>query len=375
MDGPIAHFFIFSSALVALLISLGQAVQKNKGFVDYIYAVSFGGLSVWFLMLSLVATGVFDDSATAWYLRMFCVPVAFMVSPLMTLRYRWIISSELGFRKRYIFPFLPAILSLLVLVYLVAAGMVPYSPDYSITMPVMSGEFGVLPLQVQWVYILMVLPSVYLLMLMLPVLVTMVPYAMSSPQKGKPNTSRAGFVFASLIAGCNILAVAGFLYSMELLRFAIIAANCSMCGVYLVTQRHPDYNRLLKSLSRKRQYERSVTRGLDVNTIVNRLYELMDDEKVFVDEDLSLADLAGELSVSSHQLSEILNCKIKKNFSTFINEYRVNEAKCLMLEEPDRSLLSVGTAVGFNSYSTFNSVFLRYEGISPGRYRKQAAKR
>ncbi len=372
MNGPVSHFFIFSSALVALLIALGQAVQKNKSMVDYIFSVSFGGLSVWFLMLSLAGTGVFDHSPTAWYIRMACIPVAFMVPPLMTLRYRWIISSELSFRKRYLLPFVPAIVSFFVLLFMLAEGWILYSNDYSSAVHVMGESFSAYPSPVRWMYILMILPSVYLLLMMVPVLVTMVPYAWGSDAGGKPNTSRAGFIFASLIAISNMLAVAGFLYSMTLLRFAIIVANCSMCMVYLVTQRHPDYNRLLRSLSQKRRYERSVTRGLDVDTICQRLYELMNEEKVFVDEELSLSDLSRDLSISSHQLSEILNCRIKKNFSTFINEYRVNEAKKIMEDEPDRSLISVGMAVGFNSYSTFNSVFLRYEGISPGKYRKQA---
>ena len=79
----------------------------------------------------------------------------------------------------------------------------------------------------------------------------------------------------------------------------------------------------------------------------------MNDEKIFADEELTLPSLADELGISAHQLSEILNREIKKNFNTFINEYRVKEAKELLVDEPGRSILSVGIAAGFviTSYS------------------------
>jgi YesN/AraC family two-component response regulator len=97
----------------------------------------------------------------------------------------------------------------------------------------------------------------------------------------------------------------------------------------------------------------------------------MRDEKAFADEELSLRDLASELGISPHQLSEILNEKIKKNFNTFVNEYRVTEAKAMLIDEPQRSILSVGIAVGFNSNTTFCTVFSKITGESPSHYRKQ----
>jgi len=96
----------------------------------------------------------------------------------------------------------------------------------------------------------------------------------------------------------------------------------------------------------------------------------MEVEKAFADEELSLKDLAGDLGISPHQLSQILNERIRKNFSTFVNEYRIDEAKKLLVEEPDRSILSVGIAAGFNSNTTFITAFSKHVGVSPGQYRK-----
>ncbi|HPD77772.1 MAG TPA: helix-turn-helix domain-containing protein, partial [Spirochaetota bacterium] len=94
----------------------------------------------------------------------------------------------------------------------------------------------------------------------------------------------------------------------------------------------------------------------------------------FADEDISLKKLADELDITTHQLSQILNEKIKKNFNTFINEFRVEEAKSLLVEEADRSILSISLAVGFNSYTTFCTTFSKYTGMSPSNYRKRFLK-
>ncbi|HPS57962.1 MAG TPA: helix-turn-helix domain-containing protein [Spirochaetota bacterium] len=149
-------------------------------------------------------------------------------------------------------------------------------------------------------------------------------------------------------------------------------ANIFTVYVYLVTQLHPDYHRLLHSETRKAHYEKSRITGLDVEVICNRLYELMRDEKVFADEDLSLRDLASEPGISPHQLSQILNERVKKNFNTFVNEYRVDEAGRMLVDESRRSILSVGIAVGFNSNTTFCTVFSRVTGRSPSSFRKNS---
>jgi AraC-like DNA-binding protein len=97
----------------------------------------------------------------------------------------------------------------------------------------------------------------------------------------------------------------------------------------------------------------------------------MEIEKAFSDEDFSLKILARELEISTQQLSEILNEKIGKSFNTFINEYRIKEAKLLLVDEPGRSIHSIADAVGFNSNTAFTITFSKYEGCSPSRYRKQ----
>ncbi|PJZ53466.1 helix-turn-helix domain-containing protein [Leptospira adleri] len=63
-----------------------------------------------------------------------------------------------------------------------------------------------------------------------------------------------------------------------------------------------------------------------------------------------------------------------KSFHVFVSGFRIEEAKQMLLEEKDRSVLSIGLAVGFNSYSAFLRSFIKSEGITPKKFRKKTAR-
>lgn len=117
-------------------------------------------------------------------------------------------------------------------------------------------------------------------------------------------------------------------------------------------------------------YKRSLLKGIDASIVKQRLFDLMDDEKLYVDEDLTLKKLANIMELTIHQLSELLNVEIKQNFITFINKYRIEYAKQLLIDHPGRSIIDIGMSSGFNSKSTFNKIFKENTGKSPSEYRK-----
>lgn len=85
---------------------------------------------------------------------------------------------------------------------------------------------------------------------------------------------------------------------------------------------------------------------------------------------LNLASLAAELSLSGHQLSELLNSRLGKGFSRYLREVRVAAAQQMLCDEPSASVLSVGLSVGFTSQSNFYEAFREVAGTTPGQYRK-----
>lgn len=105
---------------------------------------------------------------------------------------------------------------------------------------------------------------------------------------------------------------------------------------------------------------------------VKELLEYMKTEKPYLKSNLTISDLANELSTQPHILSSLLNNKLSKNFFDFVNQYRIEEFK-IRIEDPASkrfTLLALAFECGFNSKSSFNRIFKNYEGITPSEYLK-----
>ena len=105
--------------------------------------------------------------------------------------------------------------------------------------------------------------------------------------------------------------------------------------------------------------------------IVSRIIILMEDEKLYQETELILQQLAAKLQIPNYQVSQALNEGMNKNFYDLINGYRVEEAKRLLLDPSNSNytILSIGFEAGFNSKTTFNTVFKKFTGHTPTEYR------
>jgi AraC-like DNA-binding protein len=370
MIEKILYFIMFFGPTFAVIISAGQMMQSKKGFIDYLFALSFFSMALWMFQICFLSTSVLAGWTYAFQFTMFITPLVYLTPPIIVFRYRWVLSSQFTLTRHHALFLLPAVVSFILLMMLSVCGFKNLS-DYSLALPVTGDRFRTLPPYIKSLYIASIIPNAYMVILMTPVLVKMLPVWGRDSNNRISKPARMGYISALSIAVSNLICFLGYIYSLRVVQVSILIANTATVYVYLITQRHHDYHRLLRSETRKAHYEKSRITGLDVNVIFNRLTELMLDEKIYADEELSLRDLAGELGISPHQLSEILNERIKKNFNTFVNEYRIEEAKKMLIEEKKRSILSIGIAVGFNSNTTFCTVFSKIEGISPSQFRKQ----
>ncbi len=118
-------------------------------------------------------------------------------------------------------------------------------------------------------------------------------------------------------------------------------------------------------------YAASTLKNTDCIVLVERLKRLLADEKIYRDENLSLASLAELLELSSHQASELINTHFNLGFSRLIRQHRIDEAKQQLIDEPRSSVLSIGLAVGFSSQSNFYTAFRELTGETPGQFRKR----
>ncbi|MBP7029156.1 MAG: helix-turn-helix transcriptional regulator [Bacteroidales bacterium] len=124
------------------------------------------------------------------------------------------------------------------------------------------------------------------------------------------------------------------------------------------------------------RYARSGLREDQAEEYLTRLLTFMDEEKPYLNGDLSIADLSRRTGIPKHYITEVLNEKYGRNFFSFINEYRVREV-ISRINDPKYqhyTILAIAFDAGFNSKSTFNSFFKAYTGKTPSVYREVVSK-
>lgn len=169
-----------------------------------------------------------------------------------------------------------------------------------------------------------------------------------------------------------ILISVGFLLtSRDLMHLGIFFLGIAGITYLLFENRYPDFYQLVALEQRQEKYKKSLIQGLSRQKIINRLKELMEDEKLYRQFDLKLEEVAARLFITPHQLSEFVNDCMGMNFSSYINQFRVEEARALLVEKPEESTLAIGFQVGFGSKQSFNTSFKQQTGLTPSGYRKQ----
>jgi len=118
------------------------------------------------------------------------------------------------------------------------------------------------------------------------------------------------------------------------------------------------------------RYEKSALSSSASTAILDTLRNFMREERPYLDSSLRLQDLAEKLSLSNHYISQVINDLDGKNFADFVNEYRIEEAKRLLLETTGKKIIHVAYDSGFNNKASFNNAFKRFTGMAPSEFRE-----
>lgn len=120
----------------------------------------------------------------------------------------------------------------------------------------------------------------------------------------------------------------------------------------------------------KRKYQKSGLRAEDSEALHHLLTQVMVDEKLYCESELSLTELAGRLNTQPNYLSQVINEREGKNFYDYINTLRIEEFKRMATGPDSRryTLLALAQQCGFNSKSSFNRYFKKVTGQAPSEF-------
>ncbi|MEO1031624.1 MAG: helix-turn-helix domain-containing protein [Bacteroidota bacterium] len=118
----------------------------------------------------------------------------------------------------------------------------------------------------------------------------------------------------------------------------------------------------------KGKYENRKVKKDTIESIMGSL-STIEKKKLYQNPNIKLSDVASELNVVPHILSQVLNEHLGKSFSVFINEYRVEKAKKMLVENELYTIEGIGLDSGFKSKSAFFKSFKTITGTTPAKYR------
>jgi len=122
------------------------------------------------------------------------------------------------------------------------------------------------------------------------------------------------------------------------------------------------------------KYKNNKLNADDKSDYLFKLNSYMQADKPFLNPDITLESLANAISVNPRILSQIINETYKKNFKSYILEYRIRESMKILADEKHSNLtiLEILYQVGFNSKSAFNNQFKLFTNLTPIEYRSKA---
>jgi len=111
----------------------------------------------------------------------------------------------------------------------------------------------------------------------------------------------------------------------------------------------------------------------ELEELKENLRILLEDKKIYLNDELDLSELADKLKISSKKLSELLNQHLNTNFYNLINEFRISEViKRFEKGDADKyTIMSIAYDCGFQSKASFYRIFKQKAGVSPSEYIKK----
>jgi len=160
----------------------------------------------------------------------------------------------------------------------------------------------------------------------------------------------------------NFLQITTKKHTQTTASLATIIVTFAFAMLYCLSQRNP-------SLIGLNFIEKKKSKHGDT-LLIEQYSQTIQEQELYLNPDITIAQLAKNLQTQVHNLSELINNTTNYNFKGFINTFRIEHAKMLLLEDKSSSIIDIAYASGFNSKSVFYNHFIESTSLTPSEFRK-----
>ena len=124
-------------------------------------------------------------------------------------------------------------------------------------------------------------------------------------------------------------------------------------------------------IKEKKAAYRSLVSPAVMDRMQEQILKIIVFDKKYLDKNYSAQDLANEIGTNTRYISAGVNVRFHMNFTSFVNSYRINDAKSILVDKryQDLNIEEVSDMVGFSNRQSFYAAFYRFTGITPRQWR------
>lgn len=346
-EDQILFFFSALGAFNGLFLSLYFAfIIKNRNRASYFLAALLFVISV--RVIKSVFLSFYPDTSSLFV--QVGLTACFLIGPFLYLYTRIATKPESVGGWKWLIHVLP------IIVFMIVTGILyPYNDYWYLWQHGSDGIFGFM-LLFQWTFYLFA--SIYQVRL---------SFSRLFSKKEKP--SNLDYWIVNIVVGCFLIWLA---YNTVRYTSYIVGALSFSFTLYvsLMVWFFKRRQHSLSFLSPTVKYQNKEISDLEAISISDRLPQLFTEEKIHLDSNLKLLDVAKRLQTKGHTLSQYLNDTVGQSFSNYVNGYRVESAIKMLQSNKVLTIEGIGNECGFKSNTSFYTAFKKHKGMTPAQFKK-----